>query len=197
RGSYYARINQKLVGTIEGYARFIMTRDRFYNGLAPSPMPGTGAAGNALRDANRLSPQIPTGFFIGDNVNSAAGNVTNGVVPFRTIALGPRQQVFTRHVYDFATGLNGRLGRDWTWTAEYVNGMLYRDFTQQGAPGRTKLVAHILDGTYNPWALDTAKGTGPTGKPFDNPASLADSAAKGNTDDNTATYGYSANASGT
>lgn len=197
RGSIYTRINQKIFDNVEGYARFIYTRDRFYNGLAPSPMPGTGAAGNALRDANRLSPHIPTGFFIGDNVNSAAGNVTNGVVPFRTIALGPRQQVATRNVYDFAAGLSGRLGRDWAWNTEYVNGMLYRDIVQQGAPGRTKLVAHILDGSYNPWALDTVKGVGPTGKPFDNPASLADSAAKGNTDENTATYGFSGAVSGT
>ena len=197
RAHIYGRINQKITDQIDGWARIMYTRDRFYNGLAPSPMPGTGAAGNALRDANRLSPQIPTGFFIGDNVNSTAGNVTNGVVPFRTIALGPRQQVYTRNVYEVTGQLDGKLQGDWHWSVGYTYGLLYRDQLQQGAPGRTKLVAHILDGSYNPWALDTVKGVGPTGKAFDNPAALADSAAKGNTDDNTANRGYDFSASGT
>ncbi|MSU64639.1 MAG: TonB-dependent receptor [Opitutus sp.] len=198
RSSVYTRVNHKFAGDrVEAYARIIFTRDRFYNGLAPSPMPGTGVAGVALRDANRLSPQIPIGFFIADNVNSPVGNVTNGVVPFRTIVLGPRAQIFTRKTYDFTTGLSGYLGQDWNWNVDYVYGALNRDQLQQGAPGRSKLVAHILDGSYNPWALDNAKGVGPTGKPFDNAASLADSAAKGNTAEKTTTRGFDFNASGT
>jgi iron complex outermembrane receptor protein len=68
---------------------------------------------------------------------------------------------------------------------------------QAGAPGRTKLVAHILDGSYNPFALDSAVGTGPTGVKFDNPKALADSAASGNTYLKAPTRGFDANLSGT
>ncbi|MBI5382075.1 MAG: TonB-dependent receptor [Opitutae bacterium] len=184
RHSFYGRINQRLWGDrVEAHARLIYSNDRFYSGLAPSPMPTTGTAGTALRNAERLSPQIPTGLFLGSATDNASspGSVIVGTVPFRTIALGPRQQVYTRHCWDIVTGLHGKLGGDWSWNLDFTYGDFYRDQLQQGAPGRTKLVAHILDGSYNPWALDTAKGVGPTGIAFDNPAALFDSAAKGNT----------------
>lgn len=190
RASAYLRINQRLFADrVEGHVRLLHTRDRFYNGLAPAPMPLTGTAGNALRDANRLSPHIPDGFFIADNVNSTPGNVTNGVVPFRTIALGPRQQIYTRRVWEFSAGLDGRLGEDWTWNVDFLYGVNRRNQLQQGAPGRAKLVENILAGRYNPWALDTASGTGPTGVAFDNPAALIDSAASGDTYDVTRNRG--------
>jgi iron complex outermembrane receptor protein len=184
RHTLYGRINQKLLGDqLEAHARLIYTHDRFYNGLAPSPMPITGSAATAMRNATRLSPHIPTGFFLGSATDNATspGGVIVGTAPFRTIAMGPRQQVFTRHSYDFVTGLHGKFGQDWSWNLDYTYGQLYRDQLQQGAPGRAKLVPLIESGAYNPWALDTVKGTGPTGKAFDNPKALADSAAKGNT----------------
>lgn len=200
RASFYGRLNQKLGDQVEAYVRLIFTRDRFYDGLAPSPMPTPSTTNSAARDlllAERASPHIPTGFFIQDDVRSSPGNILNGAELFRTIALGPRQQIFTRHSYDFVAGLTGKFGSDWTWNAGYVFGELYRDQLQQGAPGKTKLVALIRDGSYNPFALDTAKGTGPTGKAFDNPAALAASAASGNTHLRGTTRGVDANLSGT
>lgn len=197
RRSFYGRINQKMLNDqIEVYARLLYTHDVFFNGLAPSPMPTGGAAGTALRNAERLSPHIPVGFFISDNAASP-GAVVNGSVPFRTVALGPRQQESTRDVWDFTAGITGRFGQDWSWNLNYIYGAAYRDFLQGGAPGRTALVAKILDGSYNPWALDTATGTGPTGKAFDNPAALAASAAHGNTDIEGENKGFDFSANGT
>ncbi|MBI5768488.1 MAG: TonB-dependent receptor [Verrucomicrobia bacterium] len=199
RHSIYGRINQTLSDNVEVFARLIYTKDTFYNGLAPSPMPAPSTTASAARDlliAERASPHIPTGFFIADDVRSA-GNILNGVVPFRTIALGPRQQLYRRENYDFVVGANGKFGQGWTWSSSYVFSELYRDQTQSGAPGKTKLVAEIVAGNYNPWALDTAKGTGPTGKAFDNPAALGRAAASGNTRLRGTTRGFDANASGT
>lgn len=200
RGSFFGRINQKFADDrMEAYARLIYTRDRFYSGLAPSPMPAPGTAASAARDlliAERASPHIPTGFFIQDDGRSP-GNLVNGAVPFRTIALGPRLQIQKRDAWDFAAGVTGRLAQDWAWNFDYIYGVLYRDEIQAGAPGKTALVAKIRDGSYNPWALDTATGTGPTGVKFDNPKALADSAASGKTDIEIPNRGFTLNANGT
>ena len=196
----YVRLTEKLGANVEAYARLLYAHDVFYNGLAPSPMPAPGTATSAARDlllAERASPQIPTGFFIQDDVRSTAGNILNGAELFRTVAMGPRSQTFTRDVWDFTTGLHGHFAKDWGWNLNYSYSDFYRHYLQAGAPGKTKLVAHIRDGSYNPFALDTAKGTGPTGKAFDNPAALADSAAQGLTSQHAPTRGFDANANGT
>ena len=178
----------------------LYARDVFYNALAPAPIPTTGAAGTALRNAERASPHIPVGLFLGGPTDNASspGSTIVGTVPFRTIALGPRTQTYTRDVWDFTTGLQGRFGRDWTWNLDYIYSDLYRDFTQGGAPSLTKLTSHILDGSYNPWALDTAKGTNPnSGVAFGNPAALKASQASGNAVQHYPTRGADFNFSGT
>lgn len=198
-GEVYGRINQKLGSQVEAYARILYAHDTFYNGLAPSPMPTTGAAATALRNAARLSPQIPTGLFVGsatDNATSPVSGLIVGTEPFRTITMGPRTQTFRRDVWDFTTGLRGHVAGGWAWNVDFVYSDFYRHYVQAGAPGRTKLVAHILDGSYNPYALDNAKGVGPTGKAFDNAAALADSAAKGEIDQHAPTRGFTFGANG-
>jgi iron complex outermembrane receptor protein len=193
----FARVNHRLFGgKVEAHARLLWSHDEFFNGLAPSPMPTGGPAGIALRNAIRQSPHIPTGFFIQDNGTSAASAITNGSVPFRTVALGPRAQLSRRDAWDFNTGFNGRFGEDWQWSLNYVYSVLYSDVDQSGAPGRTALVAKIVSGEYNPWALDTVAGTGPTGLAFDNPKALAASAAQGRTDGEFPQRGFNVNFSG-
>lgn len=183
RWNAYGRINWQITEKIEAHARLLYANETFHSGLAPSPMPGTNnAAGNALRNATRLSPHIPVGLFLNGTAADADNVGTQvGTTPFRTIVMGPRTQTFDRDAWDLTVGLHGRFGDTWTWNLDYVYGWFYRVQNQAGAPGRTKLVAHILDGSYNPFALDTVAGTGPTGVHFDNPAALADSAASGNT----------------
>lgn len=194
----FARVNHRLFGgQVEAYARLLWAHDEFFNGLAPSPMPGTGAAGTALRNAARLSPHIPVGFFIGDNATSAASAIINGTVPFRTVTLGPRVQTQVRDNWDFTTGLSGRFGDDWQWSLGYVYSVFYRDQIQSGAPGRTKLVERIVSGAYNPWALDDAKGVGPTGVAYDNAKALAESATGGKTDLEAPVRGFDLNFNGT
>lgn len=199
RWNAYGRINWQITDKIEAHARLLYANETFYNGLAPSPMPGTGAAGVALREATKLSPHIPVGLFLNANAsgNTGSNGINVGVTPFRTIALGPRTQTFDRDAWDLTVGLHGRFGQDWTWNADYIYGWFYRVQTQAGAPGRTKLVAHILDGSYNPFALDSATGTGPSGLAFDNPKALADSAASGKTWIKAPKRGFAANMSGT
>jgi iron complex outermembrane recepter protein len=195
----YARINEKLGPNVEAYARILYAHDIFYNGLAPSPMPAPSTGTSAARDlllAERASVQIPTGFFIQDDTRSATGNILNGAELFRTITLGPRSQTFRRDVWDFISGLRGGFAQDWSWTLNYTYSDFYRHYVQAGAPGKTKLVAHIRDGSYNPWALDTAKGVGPTGVAFDNPKALADSAASGLITQHAPTRGFNASSNG-
>lgn len=197
----YARLNHDLFGgRVEAFARVLFARDTFFNALAPAPIPTTGAAGTALRNAERASPHIPVDFFLGSSTDNAVspGSTIVGTVPFRTIALGPRTQTYIRDVWDFNAGLRGRFGHDWTWNLDYIYSDLYRDFTQGGAPSLAKLSAHILDGSYNPWALDTAKGTNPNnGIAYDNPAALKDSQASGNAVQHYPTRGGDFNFSGT
>jgi len=197
----YARINQSFSGgAIEAYARVLYARDVFYNGLAPAPIPTTGSAATLLRNAERASPHIPLGFFLGgpSETTTSPGSTIVGTVPFRTLVLGPRSQTYIRDVWDFTAGLHGRLGHDWTWNADYIYSDYYRDIIQGGAPSATKLSAHILNGSYNPWALDTAKGTNPNnGLAYDNPAALRDSAGSGNTVEHYPTRGADFNFNGT
>lgn len=183
RWNAYARINWAITEKLNAHARLLYANDSFSSGLAPSPMPGNNAAAaNALRNATRLSPHIPVGLFLnGTTADADPVGTQVGTTPFRTIAMGPRTQTFDRNAWDLTVGLHGRFGDSWSWNLDYVYGWFYRVQTQAGAPGRTKLVAHILDGSYNPFALDTVAGTGPTGVRFDNPAALADSAASGKT----------------
>jgi outer membrane receptor protein involved in Fe transport len=56
----FARVNHRLFGgQVEAYARVLWAHDEFYNGLAPSPMPGAGGSGTALRNASvRTSPPV-------------------------------------------------------------------------------------------------------------------------------------------
>jgi len=193
----YARVNHRFLdGKVEGHARVLWAHDEFFNGLAPSPMPGAGAAGTALRNAFRLSPHIPTGLFIQDNATSAASAIINGTVPFRTVAMGPRSQLNVRDAWDLSAGLAGRFSEDWQWNLGFTYSVSYTDLDQSGAPGRTALVAQILSGAYNPWALDTVAGTGPTGLAFDNPKALAASAARGRTDFEVPLRGFDFNMSG-
>lgn len=197
RYNVYGRVNWKPLPNVDAYARLLYAHEVFYNGLAPSPMPSTGTAGTALRNAVRLSPHIPTGFFIQDTSSSPIGAIQNGTVPFRTIALGPRTQTFTRDAWDFTAGLKGTFGEDWQWNLDYVYSVFYRDDVQAGAPGRAALVSRILSGAYNPWALDTVSGTGPTGVAFDNPKALRESAAGGKTDNESPSRGFLFGMSGT
>jgi iron complex outermembrane receptor protein len=197
RTNFYGRVNWQITDQIDGYVRLLYATSIFDSGLAPSPMPGTGAGGTALRNATRLSPHIPVGLFIGgtaadvDNVGTQVGTTA-----FRTIAMGPRRQVFDRDAWDLAAGLHGRFGQDWNWNLNYVYGWFYRVQEQSGAPGRTALVARIMDGRYNPFALDTASGTGPGGA-FNNPQALAESAASGKTYLKAPTRGFDFSMNGT
>ncbi len=197
RTSLYGRVNWQISDQIDAYARLLYSTSTFTSGLAPSPMPGTGAAGTALRNATRLSPHIPVGLFLAGtaaDVDSVGTQV--GTTPFRTISMGPRLQIFDRDAWDLTAGLHGRFGADWHWNLNYVYGWFYRVQTQSGAPGRTALVARILDGRYNPFALDSAVGTGPTGVAFNNPQALAESAAEGDTVRKAPTRGFDFNMNG-
>jgi iron complex outermembrane receptor protein len=184
--SVYARVNQALVkDRIEAHATLLYTHDVFYDALAPASMVSPAATGTAAARrillAERASPHIPTGFFISDDTRSP-GNILNGTEMLRTIALGPRTQTWRRDVWDFDAGLEGHFWEDWNWSADYIYSDNYRDQLQAGAPYVPQLISHILDGSYNPWALDSASGVNPNnGVAFNNPAALADSKAQANT----------------
>ncbi len=197
RTSLFARVNQSLwKGRIDVYARLLYSRDDYFGSIAPAPMPITGTAGTALRNAMRLSPHIPVGFFIQDNASAPVSTAVNGSVPFRTVSLGPRGLRNKRDVWDFAAGAEGKIGAGWTWNLDTIYSTFYRDNIQSGAPSRARLVAHLTSGSYNPWALDSARGVGPTGVAFDNPAALRDAAAQAEIVFEEVKRGVTANAKG-
>lgn len=181
RNMAYGRVNWEITENVSFYARLLFSKDSFFNGLAPSPMPTGGTAGTALRNAVRLSPHVPVGLIVNDGTNATGpGNLIIGSAPFRTIALGPRIQKTYRTAWDLATGFEGRFG-NWQWEMDFIYGWLYSNGYQAGAPGLSRLAPLIVSGAYNPFALDTAKGTGPTGIAFDNPAALRSAEAEGTT----------------
>ncbi len=212
RESYYGRVNQKIFGRrLEAYAHVLYTHDVFDNALAPSPMsivssPQATNAANRLRAAVRQSPHIPAGLIITSTIPDtstttvpvSAGNNIIGSTPFRTIAMGPRRQVYERDAWDVTGGFKGTIGQTWSWNAEAFYSKLYRELTQSGAPGRTPLLERIVSGAYNPFALDSASGVNPlNGVAFDNPKALAESAASGKTDRSEMGRGIIATANGT
>jgi iron complex outermembrane receptor protein len=184
RKSFYGRANYSFTENIQAYAALLYTHSTFYNGLAPAPMPTTGSAGTALRNAVRSSPDIPTGLIVsGTSSDTSQGGLQIGSSPFRTVALGNRFQNFVRDAYDFTTGLKGRFAQDWSWDIKYVYSQAYRDDKQGGAPSLNKLAAAIINGSYNPFALDTASGISPvSGIAYNNPAALQAADAEAQTD---------------
>ena len=89
--------------------------------------------------------------------------------------LGPQAQTFIRDAWDFTAGVSGRSAGDWSWNADYVFGVFYRDDIHSGAPSGEKIVARNVSGADNPFALDSAKGVNPNNNvAFDNPKALAE-----------------------
>lgn len=199
RWNTYGRINWHITDRVEAYFRLLYGHEVFSSGLAPSPMSAANTgAGAALRNATRLSPHIPVGIFLnGTTADTDPTGVQVGTTVFRTISLGPRTQTFTRNVWDLRAGVHGHFGDSWSWNVDFIYGWFYRVDNQAGAPSRAALVARILDGRYNPFALDNAKGTGPSGLAFDNAAALKESEASGNTFKKAPKRGFAANMNGT
>jgi iron complex outermembrane recepter protein len=180
--SVYARINHSILkdGLLDAYARFLYSQNEYDSAVII-----TNSGTNVSAALASVSPHLPAGY-------TPTGNTA--VVP---AVLGARGRNYQRDAYDFQFGLKGRLFENWSWDATYVYGWWYRDDRQSNALSATRLLTAIQDGSYNPFALDSASGTNPNnGRAFDNPAALRAASVVGRIDHDFGLRGGDARVSG-
>ena len=164
--SLYARVDQQIFGErLEAYARILYSENVFDNFVTPG---GTSFA----RATALTSPHVPAGLTItGTNTNTAPSGLSIGTTPFRAVSLGNRTRHFEREAADVLAGLKGSVGETWQWDAAFIYTSWARHDTQGEAPVLAALNTAIANGSYNPFALDTASGVS-NGIVFDNPGVL-------------------------
>jgi outer membrane receptor protein involved in Fe transport len=186
--SAYIRLNQQILsgGRLEAFARMLYSKNKYESAVSPLAVnvvsyPGVYPA---------TSPHFPSGMTV---------YYPPGYYYYlRPSVLGPRGRTYERKVYDFQFGLKGRLGGDWTWDATYLYSWWYRDDTQTNSFAYANLAAAINNGSYNPFALDSAAGVNPANNiAYDNPAALRASAIAGRIDLDAGVRGGSVRTSGT
>jgi iron complex outermembrane recepter protein len=182
--SLYARLNQRILpgGRLDAFARLLYSYNIYESAVVTGASPFTAAQ-------LATSPHAPTGL----TLFPGAGNT----VFVRPDVLGPRGRVYERDVYDFQFGLEGRIASTWSWDATYVYGWWYRDDLQTNSLNQPAMRAAIANGSYNPFALDSAAGINPNnGRAFDNPATLRDATRPGRIDRDFGVRGGDVRASG-
>jgi iron complex outermembrane recepter protein len=168
--SLYARINQQILpeGRLDAYARLLFARNKYESAVL------TGASGFTAAQL-ATSPHAPTGM--------ALFTGSGSTIYVHPDAIGPRGRQYERDVYDFQFGLKGKFADAWSWDVTYVYGWWYRDDLQTNSLNQPAMRAAIADGSYNPFALDSAAGVNPNnGRAYNNPAVLRAAAGAGRID---------------
>jgi iron complex outermembrane recepter protein len=159
--SFFTRINHEIFseGRLEAFARFLYAYNKYESRVL---IGGLGFFPAVVA----TSPHQPSGFSLWPTADRNS-------IFIHPDALGARGRQYERDVYDFQAGLKGKIGNAWSWDATYVYGWWYRDDLQENSINLPAIRAAIANGSYNPFALDSAAGVNPNNSiAYDNPAAL-------------------------
>ena len=171
RKSFMANLTHDLNDRIQIWTEFLYTSSEFHNGLAPAPWQTIRFPGfdfnPELMDAVRVSPHLP---------GSVDPNSIN-LLSYRSFELGNLENLQKKEALRGLVGFRGDLD-EWSWETALLYIQTQLDEHWSGVADERILNDHIIDGSFNPFALEFTSGIIPgTTTPYSNAAALKDAEA--------------------